>query len=145
MSLKIICFEDSPDDVKNLKASFIEKKHAVDFRAYDMKEDWDDRSKRAQEIAKFNPDLAIVDLADQRGTGERNVGFRIIRKLKELQEVNQNMNAFPVIAWSKYLTNTEAGRNLKQRVRTYSAIPIFKPRRKKYNVADMLRKAELSK
>ena len=145
MNLRIICFEDNPNEIKNLKASFTEKKHSVDFLAYDMKEDWDEKSKRAQEIARFNPDLAIVDLADQQGTGERNVGFRIIRKLKELQEINQNINTFPVIAWSKYLTDTPAGRNLKEKARTYSAIPIFKPRRKKYNVADMLRKAELSK
>jgi hypothetical protein len=145
MHLKIICFEDEPSCVKDLKASFIEKKHKIEFRAYDLKEDWDETSKRAKEITEFNPDLAVVDLADQKGSGERTVGFRIIRKLKELQ-VNSKprMNEFPVIAWSRFLSDTDAGNTLKQRAKAFSAIPIFKPRRKRYNVAEMLRKAGLS-
>jgi hypothetical protein len=146
MTLKIICFEDNPRDRKNLEASFIEKKHKIDFRAYDLKETWDANSDRAKEIVEFNPDLAIVDLADQKGTGERSAGFRIIRKLKQLQEIpDLNINKFPVVAWSLFLkTDTEAGKKLRQRVEDYRALPIFKPRREKYNVAEILRKAGLS-
>ena len=147
MTIKIVCFEDNPNDIKNLKTSFIEKKHQIDFRAYDLRESWSKESARAKEIVEFNPDLAIVDLHDQLGTGESNAGFRIIRKLKELQEMPElNLNKFPVIAWSKYLkTDTERGKALRQRVENFHAIPIFKPRREKFNVAEFLRKSGLSK
>jgi hypothetical protein len=147
MTIKIVCFEDNPNDIKNLKASFMEKKYDIDFRAYDLRETWDEKSDRAKEIVEFNPDLAIVDLADQLGTGEANAGFRIIRKLKVLQDLpDLNVNKFPVIAWSKLLkTDTERGKALRQRVEYYHAIPILKPKREKYNVAEMLRKSSLSK
>ncbi|HEV2883109.1 MAG TPA: hypothetical protein VGX24_17705 [Pyrinomonadaceae bacterium] len=146
MTIKIVCFDDNPSDIKNLKASFTEKKHKINFRSYDLRESWNEQSDRAKEIAEFNPDLAIVDLADQSGTGEANAGFRIIRKLKELQDQPElNMNKFPVVAWSKLLkTDTERGQALRQRVENFRAIPIFKPRREKFNVAEILRKSGLS-
>lgn len=147
MTLKIICFEDNPKESRNLEASFKGKeKYKVDFRAYDLKEDWDENSKRAKEIAEFNPDLAIVDLFDQRGSGERRAGFRIVRKLKELQEKpDLKMNKFPVVVWSMLLKKTtEEGKRLIQQVEGIGAISVFKPRREKYNVAEILRKSGLS-
>jgi hypothetical protein len=144
MKVKVICFEDDPQDVTNLKASFKEQKHNVVFRAYDLREDWGENSRRAREIIRFDPDIAIVDIADERGTGELNAGFRIIRKLRELQDnAKANIKPFPVIAWSKYLTTTKAGNSLRQKVKSYRATPILKKRGERHDASEILQKAGL--
>lgn len=144
MKLKILCFEDNLNDAKNLEASFIEKGHQVDFLHYDLNEQWDEKSERAKGIANFDPDLAIVDLADELGSRRKDSGFRLIRKLRELQESgNGRLKGFPIIAWSKLLKRGDAGNQIRQKTLDYGAIPIFKPRRKRFGIAEMLRKAKL--
>lgn len=139
MALKILLFEDNPEHLKNLKLAF--EGRGVKWRAFnDLRYDWDETSKRAKDIVAFKPDLAIVDLDDQ-SKSEKDAGFRIIRKLKELPGSAE----IPVVAWSHLLpTRTDEGKRLRKKVRGYGAIPVYKaPRRKHYDADELLEKANL--
>lgn len=141
MALKILLFEDNPEHLRNLKLAFRDR--SVKWRAFnDLRYDWDEKSKRAKEIVSFKADLAIVDLDDQ-SNGEKDAGFRIIRKLKELPGNAE----IPVFAWSHLLpTTTDEGKKLRKKVRGYGAIPVNKPpRRKHYDAEEFLEKANLLK
>lgn len=148
MSLKIVCFDDNPRHIENLRASF-EGRVDAEFLSYVSLTAWPDFKAgeppppQAQEIAEFHPDLAIVDL-DDRVTRKRDAGLRIIRKLKELPENLPGTKSFPVIAWSRHLSNKDKGNELERRATGFGAIPLYKPwRKKRYIVAQFLRAAGL--
>jgi hypothetical protein len=150
MPLRIVCFDDNQRKLDNLQSSF--KGHDVEFLCYNSLTAWrefepgEEPPPQAQEIATFRPDLAIVDLWDQRDTREKNAGLRIIRKLKQLPELIPGTNEFPVIAWSVMLDKSDTGQSVKRRVEEFGAVPLYKPPKKaRFSVLQFLRAAGLEK
>lgn len=98
MSLKIVCFEDKPEDCEKLQVAF--KIHNAEFRFFtDPQGDWNVTSEIAEVIEAFGPTFIIVDLKDNKRK-KKEAGLRIIRQLNDYFK-----DRFPVIAWSVLLTD----------------------------------------
>lgn len=110
MELKIVCFEDDPEDREHLRAAF--ECHTTSFLFYtDAETDWQITDAIAKEIARFNPDFAIVDLRYDR-VEDGAAGLRTIRGLG----TNTLTAKIQIIAWSVLLGNGPDGEQLRNTV-----------------------------
>jgi CheY-like chemotaxis protein len=131
MQLKIVCFEDNPNDQKRLQRAFKRDGHEVIFCFYENPQtEWSVTSERAEKIAEFGPDLVIVDLRDEEGK-EPLAGLRTIRQLKEHPKTSE----IPLVTWSVLFRDTVEGRRFIKLARQYDATPVRKS-------AEMLRRIE---
>ena len=120
MTLKILCFEDNPQDQARLRNSFAH--HDVHFKFFSVPgEEWNITPTRAQEISAFGPNMAIVDLMDD-ATGDTTPGYRVIRQLKE----SPATNAVPVVAWSRMFKDNPDGHRAVTRAEGFGAVPLQK-------------------
>jgi CheY-like chemotaxis protein len=69
----------------------------------------------AAALARFQPDLIILDLLLKE---DMESGFRVLRKLK----TSDNLKGIPVVVCSKYISDTEKGRETAARAVSLGAI-----------------------